>query len=139
LKWLNRFRIGGRSGSISGTKGLAKLTSWDALPFEVETEEIQLLLARIQELKNATKKELNGTQLMVFFLQRRIQSLQAQISKLWTYSGTTDPSRVSNKNPTTKDLKKHVRSMTKLTAKKAVPACLAVPFHATNPLLEVIF
>jgi hypothetical protein len=51
------------------TKGLTKLTSWDALPSEVETKEIQPLLAHIQELENATKKELNGTQLIVFFLQ----------------------------------------------------------------------
>jgi hypothetical protein len=50
-------------------KPLTKLTSWDALPSETEAEEIKPLLAHIQELKNATKKELNGTQLIVFFLQ----------------------------------------------------------------------
>jgi hypothetical protein len=94
-------------------------------------------LARILELKNAAKKVLNGTQLMIFFLQRRIQPLQARILKLWTYSGMTDPSQVSKKDPTTKELEKRVRSMTKLTTKKAVPACLAVPFDAKNPLPEV--
>jgi hypothetical protein len=50
-------------------KGLTKLTSWDALPSETEAGEIKPLLAHIQELKNVAKKELNGTQLIVFFLQ----------------------------------------------------------------------
>jgi hypothetical protein len=40
------------------------------LPSETKAEEIKPLVAHIQELKNATKKELNGTQLIVFFLQR---------------------------------------------------------------------
>jgi hypothetical protein len=74
---------------------------------------------------------------MVFFLQRRIQPLQAQISKLWAYSGTTDPSRVSKKNPMIKELEKRVRSMTMLFAKKVLPACV-VPFDAKNPLPEVL-
>jgi hypothetical protein len=55
LRWLNRFRIGGRSGSTLKTtkssevkeyglapfdpaKDLTKLTSWDALPSETEAE-----------------------------------------------------------------------------------------------------
>jgi hypothetical protein len=94
-------------------------------------------LARIQELKNVAKKELHGTQLIAFFLQQQIQPMQAQISKLWMYSGTTDPSQVSKKDPTTKELEKRVRSMTTLMAKKTFPACLAVPFDAKNPLPEV--
>jgi hypothetical protein len=49
-------------------KILTKLKSWDALPSETEAGEIKPLLAQILELKNAAKKELNGTQLMVFFL-----------------------------------------------------------------------
>jgi hypothetical protein len=50
-------------------KGLTKLTSWDALPLETKAKSIKPILAHIQELKNATEKELNGTQLIVFFLQ----------------------------------------------------------------------
>jgi hypothetical protein len=42
-------------------KGPTKLTSWDALPSDDEVKEIKPLLARIQELKNAVEKELNGT------------------------------------------------------------------------------
>jgi hypothetical protein len=120
-------------------KGLTKLKSCDALPSEVEVEVIQQLFTRILELKNAAKKELNGTQLMVFFLQCQIQPLQAQILKLWSYLGATDPSRVSKKDLAIKDPKKRVRSMTKLTTKMAVPACLATPFDAKHPLPKVLY
>jgi hypothetical protein len=119
-------------------KGLSKLTSWEALPSDAKAEEIKPLLARIQEMKNAAEKELNGTQLIVFFLQCRIQPLQARVSKLWTYSGPSDPSRVSPKDPEIKDLEKRVRSLTTLTAKMVVPACLAVPFDSTHPLPKVL-
>jgi hypothetical protein len=63
-------------------KGLTKLKCWDALPFEAEVEVIQPLLAQILELENAAKRELNGTQLMVFFLKRQIQPLQARIEAM---------------------------------------------------------
>jgi hypothetical protein len=75
---------------------------------------------------------------MVFFLQRQIQPLQARVSKLWTYSGLSDPSRVSPTNPEKKDLENRVRSLTTLTAKMVVPACLAVPFDYTHPLPKVL-
>jgi hypothetical protein len=107
-------------------KGLTKLKYGDALPSKSEVEVIQPLLARILELKNAAKRELNGTQLMVFFLKHRIQPLQA-------------PSRVSKIDLETKALEKRVRSMTKLTAKMLVPDCLATPFDAKHPLLKVNF
>jgi hypothetical protein len=94
-------------------------------------------LARIQELKNATEKELTGTQLIVFFLKRHIQPLQARVSKLWTYSGSNDSSRVSPKDPEKKDLDKRVRSLTTLTAKLAVPTCLVIPFDSTHALPKV--
>jgi hypothetical protein len=102
---------------FDASKSLMKLTTWDALPSDAEVEEIKPLLARIQDLKNAAEKELTGTQLMLFFLQRRIQQLQARVSKLWTYSGLKDPSRVSPANPEKKDLEKRVRSLTTLEKK----------------------
>jgi hypothetical protein len=74
---------------------------------------------------------------MVFFLRRRIQPLQARVSKLWTYSGLNDPSRVSPKDPEKKYLDKRVSSLTTLAAKLAVPACLAVAFYSTHPLPQV--
>jgi hypothetical protein len=51
-------------------KPLTTLTIWDALSLETKAKEIKPLLAHIQELKNAVKKKLNGTQLIFFFLQR---------------------------------------------------------------------
>jgi hypothetical protein len=47
---------------------------------------------RIQSLKSTTSGGLTGTQLMAFFLQRRIRPLQAHISKLWSYSSSDDSS-----------------------------------------------
>jgi hypothetical protein len=51
------------------------LKSWDALPSKSESEEIKPLLIRIVQLKYAANNELNGTQLIVVFLQHRIQPL----------------------------------------------------------------
>jgi hypothetical protein len=76
-------------------------------------------------------------QLMVFFLQRRIQPLQSQVSKLWTYSRSTDPSRVSARDPEEKVLDKRVRSLTTLTAKMEIPACISPFFDSAHPLPEV--
>jgi hypothetical protein len=73
-------------------KNKQKLASWDSPPTETEIEDLKPLLSRIQSLKSATGGALTGTQLMAFFLQRRIQLLQAHTSRLWTYSGSEDPS-----------------------------------------------
>jgi hypothetical protein len=114
-----------------------KLTLWDSPPTEAEVESIKPLLTRIQSLKSAAGGGLTGTQLMAFFLQRRIQPLQAQASKLWSYSGSSDPSQVSNQDPEKKDLDKRVRSLTTLTAQKEIPALTAKFFDSTHPLPEV--
>jgi hypothetical protein len=62
---------------FDASKCLTKLTTWDAPPSEAEDEDIKPLLARIQRLKSAAGGGLIGMQLMAFFLQRRIQPLQA--------------------------------------------------------------
>jgi hypothetical protein len=95
------------------------------------------LFARIQRLKSAAGGGLIGTQLMAFFLQRRIQPLQSRASKLWSYSGSTDPSRVSPQDPKKKDLGKRVRSLTTLTAQMEIPACTSAFFDSTQPMPEV--
>jgi hypothetical protein len=122
---------------FDASKRLTKLTTWDALPSDAEVDNIKPLLARIQELKNVAGNGLNGTHLMVFFLHKRIQPLQARVSKLWTYSGSNDPSRVSSRDPEKKDLDKRVRSLTTLTAKDQVPMCLAAAFDPMHPLPQV--
>jgi hypothetical protein len=82
---------------------------------EAEMENIKPLLARIQALKSASGGALLGTQLMSFFLQRRIQPLQHRVSKLWSYSGLEDSSRVSKEELDKNDLDKRVRALTTLT------------------------
>jgi hypothetical protein len=57
---------------LDANKSPTKLTSWDSPPTEAEVEDIKPLLTRIQILKSATGGGLTGTQLMAFFLQRRI-------------------------------------------------------------------
>jgi hypothetical protein len=46
---------------------------------EAKIEDIKPLLSRIQSLKGAAGGALTGTQLMMFFLQRRIQPLQSRV------------------------------------------------------------
>jgi hypothetical protein len=77
---------------FDANQSLTKLTTWDAPPSEAEVKVIKPLLTHIQRLKSAAGGGLIGTQLMAFFLRRRIQPLQSRASKLWSYSGLTDPS-----------------------------------------------
>jgi hypothetical protein len=83
---------------FNANKELKKLSSWDSPPTEAKMEDIKPLLARIQSLKSDSGGALSGAQLMAFFLQRRIQPLQHRVSKLWSYSGSEDSSRVSKED-----------------------------------------
>jgi hypothetical protein len=116
---------------------MTKLTSWDSPPTEAEIEGIKHLLTRIQSLKSAAGGALIGMQLMAFFLQRCIQPLQARVSKLWSYSGSEDLSRVSKEDLEKKGLNKQVRALTTLTKENKIPALTADFFDSTHPLPEV--
>jgi hypothetical protein len=61
---------------------------------------------------------------MAFFLQRRIQPLQHCFSKLWSYSGSEDSSRVSEEDIDKKDLDKRVRALTTLTKDDEIPVLM---------------
>jgi hypothetical protein len=74
---------------------------------------------------------------MAFFLQRCIQPLQSRTSKLWSYSGLTDPFRVSTQDLEKKDLDKRVRSLTTLTAQMEILALTASFFDSAHPLPKV--
>jgi hypothetical protein len=100
-------------------------------------EEIKPLLARIQELKGGRGGALLGTHLMAFFLQRRVQPLQHRLSKLWTFSGLEDPSRVSEDLMEKKDLDKRVRALTTLTKDNEVADLTASYFDSEHPLPAV--
>jgi hypothetical protein len=102
-------------------------------------EEIKPLLARIQEMKGGRGGALLGTQLMAFFLQCRVQPLQHRLSKLWTFSGLEDPSRVSEDLMEKKDLNKRVRALTTLTKDHEVAELAASYFDSEHPLPAVCF
>jgi hypothetical protein len=74
---------------------------------------------------------------MSFFLQRRIQPLQHRVSKLWSYSGLEDSSRVSEDDIDKKDLDKRVRALTTLTKDHKIPALTADFFDFEHPLPAV--
>jgi hypothetical protein len=116
---------------------LKKLASWDSPPTEAEMEDIKLLLARIQTRKSGIGGALSGTQLMSFFLQRRVQPLKHPVSKLWTYSGLKDSSRVSEEVVEQKDLNKRVRALTTLTKDHDIPALATGFFDSERPLPSV--
>jgi hypothetical protein len=118
-------------------KSPTKVTSWDSPPTEAKVENIKPLLTRIQSLKSAAGGGLIGTQLMAFFHQRRIQPLQSRVSKLWSYFGSTDPSRVSDQDLEKKGLNKRVRALTTLTAQNEIPALIATFFDSAHPLPAV--
>jgi hypothetical protein len=76
-------------------------------------------------------------QLMAFFLQRRIQPLQHRASKLWSYSGSEDSSRVSKEDTDKKDVDKRVRALTTFTKDDEIPALTADFFDSEHPLPAV--
>jgi hypothetical protein len=124
---------------FDASQELKKLASWDSPPTEAEMEEIKPLLARIQELKGGRGGALLGTQLMVFFLQRRVQPLQHHLSKLWLFSVLEDPSQVSEDLMEKKDLDKRVRALTTLTKNHEVADLAASYFDSEYPLPAVCF
>jgi hypothetical protein len=125
------------SDQYDASKEVKKLTSWDSPPTEAEMEEIKPLLARIQELKSGRGGALSGTPLMAFFLQRRVQPLQHRLSKLWTFSGLGDSSRVSKDLMEKKDLGKRVRALTTLTKDHEVADLADRYFDSKHPLPAV--
>jgi hypothetical protein len=122
---------------FDANKELKKLSSWDSPRTEAEMEDIKPLLARIQSLKNASGGALSGTQLMAFFLQRRIQPVQHRVSKLWSYSGLEDSSRVSVEDIDKKDLDKRVRALTTLTKDDEILVLAVDFFDSEHPLPTV--
>jgi hypothetical protein len=95
------------------------------------------LLTRIQALKGGRGGVLSGTQLMAFFIQRRVQPLQLRLSKLWTFSGLGDSSRVCEDLMEKKDVDKRVRALTTLTKDHEVAELAANHFDSEHPLPAV--
>jgi hypothetical protein len=123
---------------FDAAKNLKKLASWDSPPTEAKMEDIKPLLARIQALKSSSGGALSGTQLMAFFLQRRVRPLHHRISKLWSFSGLGDSSRVSDDLMEKKDLDKQVRALTTLTKEDEIPT-LTVGFFDFEHHLPAVY
>jgi hypothetical protein len=119
---------------FDASKELKKLASWDSPPTDAEMEGIAPLLTRIQSLKGGA---LSGIQLMAFFVQRQVQPLQHRLSKLWSYSGLVDSSRISEDLMEKQEVDKRVRSLTKLTKDHAVVELAADYFDSVHPLPKV--
>jgi hypothetical protein len=100
-------------------------------------EEIKPLLARIQALKSGRGGAFSGTQLMAFFLQHQVQPLQHRLSKLWSFSGLRDSSRVSDDLMEKKDLDKRVRDLTTLTKDHEITDLAASNFDSEHLLPAV--
>jgi hypothetical protein len=124
---------------FDAAKDLKKLASWDSPPTEAEMEDIKQLLARIQALKSGSGGALSGTQLIAFFLQQRVQPLQHRISKLWSFFGLGDSSRVSDDLMKKKDLDKRVRALTTLTKDHEIPSWPLVSSTLSVPYLRYTF
>jgi hypothetical protein len=122
---------------FDASKEVKKLASWDSLPSDAEIEQITPLLSPIQALKGGKGGALSGIQLMAFFVQRRVQPLQHRLTKLWSYSGLVDPSRISGYLMKKEEVNKRVRSLTKLTKDHAVTELAANYFDSVHPLPEV--
>jgi hypothetical protein len=122
---------------FDASKDLKKLTLWDSPLRETEMEEIKPVLARIQALKSGRGGALSGTQLMAFFLQRQVQPLQHHLSKLWSFSGLGDSSRVSDDLLEKKDLDKRVRALTTLTKDHEIADLATGFFDFERPLPAV--
>jgi hypothetical protein len=122
---------------FDASKELKKLTSWDSPPSDAEMEQIAPLLTHIQTLKGGKGGALSGIQLIAFFVQRRVQPLQHRLSKLWSYSGLVDPSRISGDLMKKEEVDKRVRSLTKLTKDHAIAELATNYFDSVHPLPEV--
>jgi hypothetical protein len=122
---------------LDASQELKKLTSWDSLPIDVEMQEVAPLLTRIQALKGGRGGALSGTQLMAFFVQHRVQPLQHLLSKLWTFSGLGDSSRVCEDLMEKKDVDKRVRALTTLTKDHEIAKLAANHFDCEHPLPAV--
>jgi hypothetical protein len=97
-------------------------------------EEIAPFLTHIQTLKGGRGGALSGTQLMAFFVQCQVQPLQYHLSKLWTFSGLGDSSRVCEDLMEKKDVDGRVRALTTLTKDHQIAELAANHFDSEHPL-----
>jgi hypothetical protein len=110
-------------------KEVMKFKSWEQATTDAEVEETEPLMTRIRALQAAERKELLGVQIITYFLRLCIQPMQGRVSRICSYSGLEDKSRVPKEAWPEGDLEKLVQRLTMLTKKHRVPSsCLSKPY-----------
>lgn len=111
--------------------------SWDAEATLEEIAATEHLMEQIKKLHNSRGKELSGVQILVHFIQIRVQRIQGWSGPLWLYSGVGEAARISEDLPV-EDLEKLVRHFTSVSKKDQVPAsCRMKPFSGAHTLPAV--
>ena len=66
-----------------------KKKSWDHEMMEAEMLEADELLGRVTALRSPNGSGLTGVDIMLTWLRRRVQPLQARVEPMWRYTGAT--------------------------------------------------
>ncbi|KAK1662464.1 hypothetical protein QYE76_050623 [Lolium multiflorum] len=85
------------------------------------------LFDQVVALKNTGGLTMCGTEVVLVFLQRRVQPLMSRPHQLWLYTGKDDESRVSSADLSAEDLRDKVRRLTCLSAKDNIVLVSARP------------
>jgi hypothetical protein len=113
---------------------------------DAELKKTEPLVEKIKAPQRSKGKELSGLQLIAYFLRLRIQPRQARVSQMWSYSGSSDGTRVSQEDVSEEEVKMMARLLTTLTTSNDVPiTCLrrciqqGSPDSPGNRCLRVFF
>ena len=108
---------------------------------EAKMLEADELLGRITALRSPDGSGLTGVDIMLTWLRRRIQRLQARAEPMWRYAGAGDLSCITAEEFSNAELRTHIKALTNQTAKE-LEACIrnppVLPFSKDNPLPEVV-
>ena len=117
-----------------------KKKSWDHEMTKAEMLEADRLLERVSALRSSDG--LTGVDIMLTWLRRRVQPLQARAEPMWTYVGAGDLMRATAEEFSNAELRTHIKALTNQSAEE-LETCIrnppVPPFSANNPLPEVCF
>lgn len=94
--------------------------SWRNTISPEESEVVEELYNRLQNLTSIGGQEMLGTEFVALYMKRRIQPLQQRSHGMWLYTGSTDTTRVG-KDLSDKELKDEVRRLTCFTTTDDIP------------------
>jgi hypothetical protein len=113
------------------------MKSWDTLPSASEIGQVTSLLSYVRFLHTGLGGALSGSQLMAFFIGRRVQPLQHRSSNLWSYAGLEDPDRVAEDIFPKENVDKRVRALTTFTKDHSIADVSAKFFDFEHPVPAV--